>query len=829
VCARVALSSEDTLLRRLAIMCWLLAATLPSVAAGQVVRDGSLGDPGAPLDVPPGTDANLQPATYLIEESYGETHGSNLFHSFSEFSVNAGETATFEGSGDVGNVFSRVTVIDEANVSNIFGTLRSTIPAANLFFLNPNGIVFGRDVSLDVQGSFHASTADSVRFVEDGGLFGIQPDGSPTDGSLLSASEPQAFGFTRGGAGSITVDGSLLTAPAAETISLVGGDVEVAGREGFNDRAVRIESGTVQIASVVGEGEVPIDLATFDVSQVAADDLGTVRLTAGAGIDVDGLFLPPTPGGRVVIRGGHLVVEGGSLITSANFSDGDAPVDALDVQVAGFVHIDDSEILSTSVLGNGDSGNLIFEAGDMTVRNGALINARTVSSGADGGDIVIDVAGTLRLETGGAVAASSGAPSPLPRNGGQGGQVRIHAASLEIVAAEGDAPTSLTASTFGRGDAGGMTIDAGVVHVSGSNAGVAARSDRRGSGDGGDISIVTDLLEVDGGAQLSVSATGSGDAGTLAVVADEVRLDGTSQNGTPSVLASQSIANASGDAGGVTLDVAGTLKITNGAQITASSQSTASGAAGSIDIRAQRLEMSGSPDGIRAQSLSLANDAGDISIRVSDEVKIQDSSISTESSFTSGGNIEISAGNLIRLRRRDGAAADPLVTAEVALDQATAGGSVTLDAKTVVVDTAGIRASSPGGTGGNIEIIADGFLVSGGDLVEQSPGFFSSGGDVFEVGVGAGSGSAATSLASTGSYFDVTGGLDTGTFLVRSPDAAVVSNLASLSQKFLDATKLQTNECAARRAPVGSLVVSGRDRVPAAPKDRVRDLYLVEM
>ena len=89
MCAGIALSSEDTLHRRLSIAGWLLAMTLPSVAVGQVVRDDSLSDPGPVLW---GTDINGETATYLIDPSY-EPQGGNLYHSFSEFSIQEGETA----------------------------------------------------------------------------------------------------------------------------------------------------------------------------------------------------------------------------------------------------------------------------------------------------------------------------------------------------------------------------------------------------------------------------------------------------------------------------------------------------------------------------------------------------------------------------------------------------------------------------------------------------------------------------------------------------------------------------------------------------------------
>src|SRR3990172_5078154 len=177
---------------------WLLMALLAALPAaawiqGLVVRDGTLGS-GA-LEVGPGTDPLGQPANYLITPELGEQRGSNLFHSFARFGIGMGETATFTGPDpidapqSVSNVISRVTGGSE---SQIDGKLRSTIPGADVWLLNPSGVVFGEGAELDVKGSFHGGTGDYVGFGE-GGLERFYADGRPS--SVLATAPPAAFGF----------------------------------------------------------------------------------------------------------------------------------------------------------------------------------------------------------------------------------------------------------------------------------------------------------------------------------------------------------------------------------------------------------------------------------------------------------------------------------------------------------------------------------------------------------------------------------------------------------------------------------------------------------
>jgi len=112
------------------------------------------------------TDGTFSPAMQLpgpdfrIGAELGKQVEGNLFHSFSDFNIRLGEIATFAGPDSVKNIISRVT---GGNVSQIDGLLRSEIPGANFFMFNPAGLMFGKNASIDIGGSFHISTADYLR------------------------------------------------------------------------------------------------------------------------------------------------------------------------------------------------------------------------------------------------------------------------------------------------------------------------------------------------------------------------------------------------------------------------------------------------------------------------------------------------------------------------------------------------------------------------------------------------------------------------------------------------------------------------------------------
>ncbi len=226
----------------------------------QIALDGSLGVGGG-----------LNGPNYVIPANVGQLCGSNLFHSFSQFNLATDESATFTGPITIANIISRIT---GGQPSAINGILRTEIPGVDLFLLNPNGVVFGPDASLDVGGSVHVSTSEFLRFTD-----GTQFSADAPNGSKLTVAAPAAFGFLRADPTAIDMAGSQLSVASEETLSIVAGDLEIA------DSVLEAPRGRVVIASVGSAGEVvPFSFdqsPVFDVSSF--DRLGRVTISQGLG------------------------------------------------------------------------------------------------------------------------------------------------------------------------------------------------------------------------------------------------------------------------------------------------------------------------------------------------------------------------------------------------------------------------------------------------------------------------------------------------------------------------------------------------------------------
>jgi len=231
----------------------------------EVTTDGSLGY-GAALPGP----------HYQISAGWGQQHGGNLFHSFKDFNLQSHESATFFGPDTVQNIISRVT---GGNPSNIDGRIRSQIPNADMYLLNPNGIMFGPNAKLDVQGSFYASTVDYFQF-EDGKRFNAK---NPNN-SILTVASIESFGFLKDSSPTtISVDGSELSVASKKTLSFIsGGDINI-----INQAKLTAPLGKIALRSPqdinVNQAEFTALYGNIDIVGLQDINIDQAKLTAPLG------------------------------------------------------------------------------------------------------------------------------------------------------------------------------------------------------------------------------------------------------------------------------------------------------------------------------------------------------------------------------------------------------------------------------------------------------------------------------------------------------------------------------------------------------------------
>src|SRR5919202_1910543 len=282
--------SLPSILLSLAGSIGLYCLTPLTPATGQIAPDSTQGAERSV--VTPNGNVRGLPAS-LIEG--GATRGENLFHSFSDFNVGEGLRVYFANPVGIENILTRVT---GNTLSNILGTL-GVDGGANLFLLNPNGIVFGANARLDIAGSFVASTANSVVF-ENGFAFSAK---NPKTPPLLTINVPLGLQYGSNPSGAITNLGNLAVG-SRQTFSLSGGTVTSNGSltapggtvQVLGDRIGLLHNAQMEVSSDTGggtvliggdfqgKGTVPNALRTFIGSNVTINANANTSGNGGRGI-----------------------------------------------------------------------------------------------------------------------------------------------------------------------------------------------------------------------------------------------------------------------------------------------------------------------------------------------------------------------------------------------------------------------------------------------------------------------------------------------------------------------------------------------------------------
>jgi filamentous hemagglutinin family protein len=769
----------------------------------------------------------LHGPNYAITSNLGQQVGGNLFHSFGLFGLSPGESATFSGPPNVSNIVGRVT---SGSQSSINGSITSTINGANLYLINPSGIVFGPNATVNVSGGFHAATADYLRMTD-----GTKFRATNPSGSTLSAAAPAAFGFLNASPPALTVNGSQFTVGVTTTLKtnpgqildLVGGPVTItSGPITSTSLSGTAElfapSGAIQVTSVAAPGEVSISATNASVSTIS--NFGPVNISAGSSLEVAD-SRGKTSGGSILIRAGTLSIAD-SFLDAANFGSGSGG--QISLQAASQIALSDGTTVLGQAQGNGSGAAITLTTapgGAISTSGPGNVLVQTGNAvGAIGGAGVLTVTtGTLLLSAGaifGSQSLGSGNAAPISFDANN---ITVQ---NSIPNSPGQILTGIRSDTKGAATAALLTIDAGALSILANGEIV---SNTFGTGNAGAVTVnVSGALSIDAtGARIStgigtVASPGSrGNAGTLTLNAGLLSIIGSGGllSPSPDVPTSQPFAGLSaetqgaGSGGGVAIDlgVAG-VAMGSGGVITVST--SGSGAGGSVNLASQGpLSIFGAGTGITAATFAgSSGNAGSVNV-TAPQITIESGGeiATTAAGSGAGGAILVSAPGALLL---DGAGvAGTGITAAALAGSTGNAGSVNVSASQITIESGGEIATSTAGAGagGPILVSTPGALVLDGMGVARTgitaATFSGSSGNAGSVTVSASEitiesgGEIATSTAGAGAG---------GPILVSTPGALLLDGMGVAGTGIsASATGAQSGAGGAVTAAAGSLTVQG--------------------
>lgn len=647
----------------------------------------------------------------------GNRVGNNLFHSFKEFSVPTGGSAFFNNNLDVQNIISRVT---GGSISNIDGLLK-TNGSANLFLINSNGIIFGQNASLDVNGSFVTSTASNLIFA-DGTQFSATNLETPP---LLTVSVPIGLQFGQI-AQPIQIEGSTLQVMPGKTLALLGGNVLI------KNGILTAPAGRIEVGSVAPNSLVSLMPAAegWMLGYNGVQNFQDIQMYR-AFINTDG-----EGNGAIQLRGRNIAIADNSQV--GGFTLGNKPGQPLAIKASESVEVTGSSQLLTGTEKNGSASDIKIETKRLIVRDTGSIDASTFGSGS-GGNITVNASESVQLLGNGFYTSLGTQTISLNNNAGNAGTVNISTGKL--ILRDGG---RIVTSTVGAGNAGTLRIDAESVEASGRTvlsfinlpSGLVAESTSKTSsvfiaatGNGGDLIVNTQRLLVQDGASISTAAiNGSiGQAGSLNINAsNSVTVTGTGIDRNGEIVPSSLLATSegSGSAGDLRINT-NKLTVRDGAKVSVAS--TGFGRAGNLEIISGVLLL----DNQGKLTAETTAGEGNINLRSVNLILRRGSTITTSATGNNitGGNINIDAKNGFIL-------AVPAENSDISANSADfRGGSVTINASGIfgtqfrngLTQQSDITATGANPSlSGNVQIITPlldptrGLIKLSSDVVDQS-------------------------------------------------------------------------------------------------------------
>lgn len=764
-----------------------------TVLSQNIILDGTLGQ-----------EKILAGHRYNIFQGFGQTAGINLFHSFKQFNLDAGEIAIFHSDPSIKNILSRVT---GGSASLINGQISTTSSNVNLYLINPSGIVFGSDASIKIgsetRGSFVATTANAIGL---GGRGAFIASTSQTDVSLLTVN-PSAFLFNQLLAQPITSQ-ARLKVEDNQSLILLGGNLQL------NGGGLIARGGRVELGSIAGSGIIDLnaDGSELHLSFPVGVPRGDISLDNGAQVNVR-----TSGGGSIVINAGNLnllqesqLKAGVDAALGTNSRAGDIEINA--TQTINITH--GSSIVNTVQSGAASQGgDITITTGSLVGTNGSFFSTSTSGQG-DAGNVNIRATGAVSFDGVNSNQVSGGVYSRVENGAfGNGGDIDITTGSLLMTNG-----ARLTASTLGEGDAGNVNIRAtGTVSFDGvgsngfSSGGFSAVG-LPAVGNGGSVNIATGgLLSISNGAVVGASTRGEGNGGNITLNTHRLGL----VNGGQILTTSRN--RSSGRAGNITVNATDSvtlsgndptyaarlsqfnrIRVLNVSPVSglfANTTNNSTGRGGNVRIDTRRLVVENRAE-VNVSSQGGGN-AGSLRVNADSILLGHQGKLTASTASGTGGNIILRVQDLLLMRRNS------LISTEAGTSRTGGGGkggNIDINSRLIVAipsENSDIVANAFDGPGGNINITTQGIFG-----IEPRQRL--------------------TSLS------DITASSDfgvNGTVQINTPDVNPSRGLTELPSEVIDAQGLIDRRCDPKdqNAQRSSFIVTGRGGMPPNPGDVLRD------
>ena len=362
---------------------------------------GGLSAAGGVAQIAPATDGTntiVTPTGNQFDITGGTLsgNGANLFHSFGQFGLTQGQIANFLANPQLQNILGRVV---GNNPSVIDGLIQISGGTPNLYLLNPAGIVFGPNASLNVPAAFTATAATAIGFGCGNGGSGCAWFEATSNNLAELNGTPNGFAFSGNQLGAIVNAGNLAV-NTGQTLGLVGGTL-------VNTGQLTAPNGQIILAAVPGQSFVRLSqpgnllslefqpLTVLPLAATTAPPTVAQLLTGGNLGNATGLTLNADGSVRLVGSGVRVPTQAGTTIASGTLTTtgqtgGTIAVLGDQVGLVG-ANLDASGLSrggSVFIGGDYQGAGILPTASQTFISADALINANAIQTG-NGGQVIV--------------------------------------------------------------------------------------------------------------------------------------------------------------------------------------------------------------------------------------------------------------------------------------------------------------------------------------------------------------------------------------------------------------------------------------------------------